>query len=271
MGPTFPPQIWLEAAPLAIASLLILLAGWLAGRLLSAITWRLLHRLHFDEAAERSGLIGRLRTADIVKPPSRLIGDIVHWIIFLWTAVIALDILQLEIVAMPLQALIGFLPHLLAAGVILVAGLLLAQMIGRAIRAALVGLDVEYAEAGSRLGHGLVVVVAILVAIGQLGLDTGLLNTTFVGLVTVSVGGLILAFALGAQGTARAILAGYYIRENLRPGDRVQFHNWEGTLEGIGTVYSEFSVGDDRILVPNQSLTEAEIRVRSGTGAEESG
>jgi small-conductance mechanosensitive channel len=267
MGPTIPAQLWLEALPLATTSLLILLAGWLVGRLLAAISWRLLHRLRFDEAAERSGLVDRLQAADISKLPSRLVGDVIHWIILLWAALIALDLLQLETVAVPLQALITFLPRLLAAGIILVAGLLLAQVISRAARAALVSLDVEVYEVGGRLVQGLVVIAAILVAVEQLGFDIGLLSTTFVGLITVSVGGLVLAFALGAQGIARAILAGYYIRENLRPGDRIQFRTWEGTLEGIGTIYSVFSVGEDRVLVPNQSLTEAEVRVRTGSGA----
>jgi small-conductance mechanosensitive channel len=244
-------------------ALVLVLIGWLTGRLLFALTWRLLQRFKFDEAASRAGIAAGLKQAGFTFPPSKLIAALVHWTAFLTFGMLALDALGFDAILQPLQALIGYLPRLLAAGVALVAGLFFAQISGRTSQAALASFGLEFHEAGGRLVRGLVIIVTALVALEQLDLNISILSDAFVNLLTIVVGGFALAFALGAQGIARNILAGYYVRENLTPGDVLVVDEIEGTLEAIGVVSSEVSVQGDRFFVPNLRLVEGRVHLKA--------
>ena len=267
MTPIALAEIWnaiLAALPAMGLALVLVLIGWLTGRLLFAVTWRLLQRFKFDEAASRAGIAAGLEQAGFIYPPSKLFAALIHWAAFLTFGMMALEALGFDAILQPLQSLIGYLPHLLAAGVALVAGLFLAQILGRASQAALASFGLDFHEAGGRLARGLVIIVTALVALEQLDLNISILSDTFVNLLTIVVGGFTLAFALGAQGIARNILAGYYVRENLTPGDVLVVDEIEGTLEAIGVVSSEVSVQGDRFFVPNLRLVEGKVHLKTG-------
>jgi small-conductance mechanosensitive channel len=265
MTPIALAEIWkaiLAALPGIGLALVLVLIGWLAGRLLFAITWRLLQRFKFDEAATRAGIAAGLEKAGFTFPPSKLLAALVHWAAFLTFAMLALDALGFDAILGPLQSLIGYLPRLLASSVALVAGLFLAQILGRASQATLASFDLNFHEAGGRLVRGLVVIVTVLVALEQLDLNISILSDAFVNILTIAVGGFVLAFALGAQGIARNILAGFYVRENLTPGDVLVVDEIEGTLEAIGVISSEISVQGDRFFVPNLRLVEGRVHLK---------
>lgn len=132
MTPIAFAEIWnaiLTALPGMGLALVLVLIGWLIGRLLFTLTWRLLQRLKFDEAASRAGIAAGLKQAGFDYTPSKLIAALVHWAAFLTFGMLALDALGFDAILQPLQSLIGYLPRLLAAGVALVAGLFLAQIL----------------------------------------------------------------------------------------------------------------------------------------------
>jgi small-conductance mechanosensitive channel len=267
MTPITLVEIWnaiLAALPGMGLALVLVLIGWLMGRLLFALTWRLLQRFKFDEAASRAGIAAGLEQAGFIYLPSKHIAALVHWAAFLSFAMMALDALGFNAILQPLQSLIGYLPHLLAAGVALVAGLFLAQILGRTSQAALASFGLDFHESGGRLVRGLVIIVTALVVLEQLDLNISILSDAFVNIVTIAVGGFALAFALGAQGIARNILAGYYVRENLTPGDVLVVDEIEGTLEAIGVVNSELSFRGDRFFVPNLRLVEGKVHLKAG-------
>jgi small-conductance mechanosensitive channel len=253
-----------SAIPGIILAAIFLLVGYLLGRLLFSLTYRLLRRLKFDDAAARAGVINGLEQAGFEQTPSKIIAGVILWATLLSFMLLALDALGLNAVLLPLQAVISYLPRIIAAGVALIAGFLLAQIAGRTTQAALISFGIEIHETGGRSVRGLVMIITVLVAIDQLELEIGVLNDTFVGLLLVAGGGIALAFALGAQGIARNILAGYYARDNLQAGDRVVINGREGILESIGPVYSEMSQGDDVILIPNHHLQDLEILLKAG-------
>ncbi|MGB2894536.1 MAG: hypothetical protein WBB65_00055 [Anaerolineales bacterium] len=268
MTPIALAEIWnaiLASLPGMGLALVLVLIGWLIGRLLFALTWRLLQRFKFDEAASRTGIAAGLEKAGFTYLPSKLLAALIHWATFLTFAMMALEALGLDAILQPLQSLIGYFPRILAAAVALVAGLLLAQILGRASQAALASFDLDFHEAGGKLVRGLVIIVTALVALEQLDLNISILSDVFVNILTIAVGGFALAFALGAQGIARNILAGYYVRENLAPGDVLIVDEIEGTLEAIGVVNSEVSVQGDRVFVPNLRLVEGKVHLKTGT------
>lgn len=247
--------------PTILVALAILIVGWLIARFLGGITRRLAHRIGVDTAAEHSGLVDGLAQAQITRSVSNLIGMVVFWLVFLSFFPIALERLGLSMVIDPLQALVGYLPRVLAAILIVIVGFLFAQILGRAAQAAAVSMGVDFHQMIGRVVRGIVLVFTGVLAVEQLGIDITLLTGTFTNMLTISIAGLALAFGLGGREVVRNVLAGYYAREMFSLGDRLLIEGDEGTLEGIGTLNAEISLAETRLVIPNTQLTESKIKI----------
>jgi small-conductance mechanosensitive channel len=247
--------------PTLLLAIAIMVGGWLLARVLSVLTGRLARRIGIDAAVERSGLAEGMAQAQIARSASDLIGLLIFWLVFLSFLPIALEKMGLTIVVVPLQALVSYLPRLLAAILVMIIGSLIAQMLGRGSKAAAISMGVDFHHSVGQLVRGIALVITVIVAVEQLGIDITLLTDTLTNLLTIAIAGLALAFGLGGRDVVRNVLAGYYAREMFSPGDRLLIDSDEGILEGIGTLNAEVSLEEERLVIPNTQLTESKIIV----------
>ena len=114
--------------PRLLAAVAILLVGWLIALGAAALTRGILNRTNIDNRIA-AGITGRQDVPQVEK----LISNLVFWSIILLTAVAVLQTLDLEVASRPLNnflnQLIGFLPKLVGAGILLVAAWFLATIV----------------------------------------------------------------------------------------------------------------------------------------------
>ncbi len=250
--------------PTLLSALVILLVGWLLARGLSGLTRRIADRLGIDHLVEKSGLSEGLAQAQIKRSASELISLLVFWAVFLSALLIALDFMGFAVAVIPLQGLLSYLPKILAAILILIAGFMLAQFIGRATQAAMASMGIEFHAQIGQAVRIVLLIATVIIAVQQLGVDLTLFSTALINLVTIAAAGLVLAFALGGQSVVRNILAGYYAKDLYSPGDRLTIDGQSGVLEAIGTINAEISIGADRLILPNAQLMENPVVLQDG-------
>jgi hypothetical protein len=251
----------IEFTPRILSTIIILVIGWLIARFLRSVVQRLADRIGFNQAIKRTGLADGLSQAQIKQRPSDMLGIFIFWLIFLNFLVAAVEGLGLAVAVAQLQALIAYLPHLLSAIFVLIAGALLAQFIGQLAQAGVASMGVEFHRAIGQAVRGILLLVTIIVAVEQLGLDVSVLTNIVTYLIAIIVAGLALAFGLGGREVARNVLAGHYARETFALGNRLVINDNEGTLEAIGTLNSEILIGQERLIIPNIQLTETQIKI----------
>ena len=100
---------------------------------------------------------------------------------------------------------VEFLPALVAAGFILVAGLMLAQFLSRATLVAAVNAEVASRTASRRGVRGLLVVLTVAMTLEQLGVARGIVTAAFSILFGGVVLALAVAFGLGGRHLARRL------------------------------------------------------------------
>ena len=114
--------------PRLLAAVAILLVGWLIALGAAALTRGILNRTNIDNRIA-AGITGRQDVPQVEK----LISSLVFWSIILLTAVAVLQTLDLEVASRPLNnflnQLIGFLPKLVGAGILLVTAWFLATIV----------------------------------------------------------------------------------------------------------------------------------------------
>ncbi|WP_375506262.1 mechanosensitive ion channel [uncultured Nostoc sp.] len=114
--------------PRLLGAVAILVAGWLIALGAAALTRGILNRTNIDNRIA-AGITGRQDVPQVEK----LISSLVFWSIILLTAVAVLQTLDLEVASRPLNnflnQLIGFLPKLVGAGILLVTAWFLATIV----------------------------------------------------------------------------------------------------------------------------------------------
>ncbi|TBW09407.1 mechanosensitive ion channel [Azotobacter chroococcum subsp. isscasi] len=258
--------LWTKVAsfiPNLFVALIVVLLGFVVAKLLDTLLSKLLAKVGLDRLMSGTGLTRLLVRIGIQVPVSTLIGRVVYWFVLLVFMVSAAESLGLARVSATLDVLALYLPKVFGAALILLAGLLLAQLVNGLVRGAAEGVGLDYASGLGRVVQGLVIIISISVAIGQLEIKTDLLNTV-VAIVLISVGvAVALALGLGSREIAGQIIAGIYVRELYRVGQAVRIGDLEGQIEEIGTVKTILlTTHGELVSLANRSLLDERVSSR---------
>ncbi|KQQ60081.1 transporter [Pseudomonas sp. Leaf127] len=258
--------LWTKIAnfiPSLFGALVVVVLGFVVAKLLDALLSRLLAKLGLDRLMNGTGLTKLISRAGVKVPISTLIGKIVYWFVLLIFLVSAAESLGLQRVSATLDMLALYLPKVFGAALVLLVGVLLAQLANGLVRGAAEGVGVDYAAGLGRVAQGLVIIISISVAISQLEVKTDLLNHVIV-IVLITVGlAVALAMGLGSREIAGQILAGIYVRELYQVGQMVQVGDIEGQIEEIGTVKTTLLTDDGELVsFSNRILLEQRVSSR---------
>lgn len=268
----FDPQFWTNLweetlgsifmwLPNLLGALVLLLVGWLVARLVQFIIGGLLRRLRLDSLTERVGISRMLSNVGLDPSVVNLLARLAYWLILFVFVLAAAESLGLIGVTEMLNRLVGYLPNVLAAALILLLGSLVAQVIGETLGKMTTQAGVT---AGSALGQVVrytLLAFAIILALGQLGIQTDLLTIAASALVVATALALAIAFGFGSRDLARNIMAGYHARETFDEGQQLSLRGHSGQLMTIGTVKSMIKTRKGLVSLPNSALTEEEVTV----------
>jgi small-conductance mechanosensitive channel len=259
-------SVWTPIAgfiPRLFGAIVVVLLGFVVAKLLDTLLSKLLAKVGLDRLMAGTGLTKLLSRIGLNVPVSTLVGKIVYWFILLIFLVTAAESLGLDRVSATLDVLALYLPKVLGAAVVMLAGILLAQLVSGVVRGAAEGVGLEYANGLGRLAQWLVIIISISVAVGQLEIKTDLLNHV-IAIVLISVGlAVALALGLGSREIAGQILAGIYVREQFTVGEQIQLGDLAGQIEEIGSVKTTVLTADGELVsVANRSLLEQRVSRR---------
>ena len=258
--------LWTKIAnfiPNLFGALVVVLLGFVVAKLLDALLSKLLAKLGLDRLMGGTGLTKILARVGIQVPISTLIGKIVYWFVLLVFLVSAAQSLGLDRVSSALDLLTVYLPKVFGALLVLLAGVLLAQVLNGLVRGAAESVGFDYAGGLGRVTQGLVIIISISVAISQLEVKTDLLNHVIV-IVLITVGlAIALAMGLGSREIAGQILAGIYVRELYQVGQEVRIGEVEGQIEEIGPVKTTLLTDEGELVsISNRILLEQHVTSR---------
>lgn len=170
----------------------------------------LLRAVRLEDVANRSGFNGWMKRADIRLSATELVGEIVRWVLLLVFFVAAMDILGLKVVSGVLGQVLGYIPSVVAAALVLGAGFLVANFVDGLVRGAFATIDHDSAKTVGRLARWVVVVVAFFAAIDQLKIAPRLIDTFFQGLTWTLVLVIGLSVGLGGKDLVAKLLDDWY-------------------------------------------------------------
>jgi hypothetical protein len=205
-------QAWanfLESAalylPRVLATLSIVIAGWLIAALLRVATRWLLRWMRFDVLSERAGLAAVLRGADL-PPASALAGSVVFWLALGGFVLSGIDVLGLRALQGLVEGFGEFVPRLVVALAILAVGLVVANFAWRATLLASVNARMPSPRLLSNGVRLLILILAVAMALEQIAVAQTVVLTAFAIAFGAVMIGLAIAFGIGGGPLARRFL-----------------------------------------------------------------
>ena len=244
-----------EYFPTVAGALALLLLGWgiawVLGRASRGVTDRLLARLgggaEVGDAIESSG-------ARAVGP--KLVGGLVFWLVLMLFVAAAVEVLGLPIMTDLLGQVAAYFPNLLAAVIIVFVGLVGARIARAAVAKAAAAADVTHADTIANAVHAVVLVMALVIALEQLGVNGRVLELTLAVTVGSTLAAAALAFGLGARTSVANIIAARYVAQLYRVGQEIRIDGVEGTVVELTSTSVVVRTDEGRAAVPASRFQE---------------
>ena len=246
-----------EYIPSVLGAALLLLAGWVVARLLRGVAIRGIGILEL--------LLGRVfRGSGVSTPalPSRsvhIVGSILFWVVMLFFAAAATQVLGLSVFTAWLKDLVGYLPTLVAGALIILAGVLLSGLARDVTIAALPALPERQRLLLGRIVQGILLMAAVVVGADQIGIRVTFLVILAAVVAGAAIGGIALAVSLGARTFIGNLIGAHYLRQAFGIGQRVRVAGYEGNIVDLTAVSLVLETEEGRVTLPGKVFNEEPI------------
>jgi len=190
---------------LALAAV-VLIAGWLAAKVVRFAVERGLRAINFNVLSERAGMDGFLQQGGISTDTTGIFGLIAYWVVILAALIIAFNGLGLTYITDLLRQVVLFVPHVVVALLILAFGAYFARFIGTTVMTYCRNVGIQDADVLGKIAQYAIIAFVALIALDQMSVGGEIVRTSFLIILAGVVSGLALAFGLGGRRWAAAML-----------------------------------------------------------------
>ena len=182
--------------PNLLGAVILLIIGWIVGTIIGRITKELLVRFKVDQYVSKGRPIIKL---------SEVFPLIFEWVIYLVFIQAAVEVLGVTALVEFVRTLIGFIPGLLEAVIVVIVGYGIAEYVRVEIERA----KLVYADIMSKVLFWLIIYIAVALALPLVGINPTLINSILL-IVVGSVGaGMAIALGLGLKDAVAAAAKKY--------------------------------------------------------------
>ncbi len=217
--------------PRLFGAIVLFVVGWLLARVLRGLTLKLIQFL--DRLLQRFALTSTAEYKRLKQTTGTALSALIFWMVILVFIAASANVLQVEIFTRWFDALLLYLPKLLAGAVIIFSGAIFGSGVQSFVAHAAISARLHQAELIGRIAQFAIVISAFVVGVGQLGIDiTFLTNLAVVGFGVI-LGAFGLGIALATPAHISNIISVHSIRRHYQEGDEIQIGLHQGRILAI--------------------------------------
>lgn len=193
--------------------------------------------------------------------PSKIVLKFVKYVLILIFTIIAAEILGLKSVSEGIGRFIAYLPILISALFIFVAGVYVASLVKNAIKNTFKSLELSGSNLVSNIAFYLIVVVVTITALNQAGINTDIITknlTLLLGSILISF---TIAFGLGSRDVILRLLFGFYSRRNFSVGQKIKTDGIEGVIEHIDNICITIKTESGIVVLPIKDFVDKKVEI----------
>lgn len=196
--------------PRLFAAIIIFLVGIALAGALRKLVVKLLDKVRFSSALKNTPVEHFVRSAELGQRVEDVLGSVVYWLVMLVVAQTSVSIMGLASLSGLLERILGYLPHVFSAVLVLFIGILISGLVESLVKGALRSLDAKSARALGKVASYSVITVVVLIALSELGIAQEFIFIIFVGFVSTLSLGFGLALGLGGKDLVGKLLKNWH-------------------------------------------------------------
>lgn len=202
-----------EYVPTLLGALVLLIIGYIVAKVVKGVLTKVLQSVKFDNLADKVGINGYLAKGGMKSKASSLMAGMGYWMVWLTVLNMFFNKLGITSVSTLINDIVSYIPNILVACLLLIIGMFGANFVSGIAKTALKGSGFKQADLVGNIVYGAIMFLAVSIALGQLGVGGGILNTiinSFLSALGLGLAGFFaIAFGLGGKDWAAGILNKY--------------------------------------------------------------
>lgn len=249
-----------SAIPKLILVIILLLAGWIIGKIVKKIIVKALKVIKVDDLMDRLELSPTLSKIGI-SSTAGFIGSVVYWMIILIFLLTIAEVINMPILSEGIAAILAYIPQLMIALVIFVFGMFIANMIRNVVYTATNSIGLSGSKVISNIVYYVLFIFIAITAINQTGVDTSIITSN----VTLIFGAMLLAFGISYGFASRSIMSNmlstFYRKGKFKEGMLIRVKDTQGTIIEIDTLSVTLDTGDKHVVLPTSVLIDEKVEI----------
>jgi len=252
---------FLSVIPHLVGALLLILLGWIVAKFAGKLVRRLLKKIGIDRLAEKLNDIDLVARSNLRLVPSVLLSKVIYYFLIFIFFSAATDVLGIEAVSELMNDFLNYLPFLISALIVFVVGLLLVDFLRNVVLTTCESLGIPAARFIAAF-----VFYFLFLNVVMITLDQARINTDFIqDNLSIILGGIVLAFAIGYGLAARPIVANllsaYYNRQKVQIGDVIAVDGVKGEVIDKDNASLTLQADDRKVVIPLSKLVSSPYEI----------
>ena len=210
---SFAKVILFDTLYAVIGAIILLLIGWVAGRIIGKVVATVLDKIGVDDAVDKTSVGDTIRKSGL--STVKFFDVVIRWFIYIIFIMAAVDVLQIAMLTEFMENIALYLPHLIAGIIVLIIGLILVDFIMDWTEELLTSRDVSFADIIAPVLRAIFSLVVVILALDQLLIDTTILYTFLVPLAWGLAIGIAIALGISLGWGSKEAVA-EYMQERLK-------------------------------------------------------
>ncbi len=246
--------------PRVIGAFILIIIGFFLSKLLKKVVFKLLSKLGADSVCEKLGVTEILVSLGLGPKVSVLLSKISSIFILLIFIMSAVGVLGIEGLNSAISGFVAYLPNIFGALVVFFGCAIAGNFAKGAVVGACQSMNLDMGPILGKIVYFLALLIGVVLAVGQLKLQTDLINQIIIiGLVAIAVA-VSLSIGLGTREISKNLVAGVYLRDILEEGNTIKIGDVEGELFILGPSSLTIMTSDNKkVVIPNSTLLEKNI------------
>lgn len=240
--------------PRLISAIVILVLGILIARLIRKVVQTILRKVGIDTIGEKLNDIDLVKNLNTEIRLSTVIAQVLYFFIVLIFATAAAEMLGVAALTDLVLGITNLIPKLIVAGVMIIVGLFISDSLKKLVISICQSFNISAGRMLGTLVFFFFFIITLINALGQAGLNTQLLESSF----NLIVGGVIFAFAFGygiaSRDVMANILSSFYSKNKYRIGQTIQVDDVKGEIIRIDSTSLSLQTYDSVTVLPLQTL-----------------
>jgi small-conductance mechanosensitive channel len=241
--------------PKFIGGIIVFLIGLLIAKGIAFIIVKAFKNIGIDKLGDKLNDLDFVKKFKLNIVLSQIISKIVYYFIIMIFLSTATETLGFKVITDLVANMVNMVPRIIAAMILLLVGLLLADVIQKAVVSACRSLNIASAKLIGSIVFFFFLAITVIASLGQAGINTSLLESSF----NLIVAGIIFAFAFGYGFASKDVLANiissFYSKNNLKIGQVIELDGKKGSIISIDNTFITLQIAENlKVQIPISSL-----------------